>query len=101
VPATAPDVDRGMLMGFGRNADKRGTTSGGSSSGRSGQKRGGSGKTGDPADAVDRGTLTCPVCLGSGSVGNPAAEQHEGENFDGASMIRCARCSGSGEVKKK
>ncbi|ETA03886.1 hypothetical protein ThrDRAFT_00513 [Frankia casuarinae] len=50
-------------MGFGRNADKRGSS--------------------------------------SGQVGNPAAERHEGEDFDGASMIRCPRCGGSGKVQKK
>jgi DnaJ-class molecular chaperone len=90
-------------MGWGgsRNADKRGNTSGGSSTGRSGQKRGGREKTGDPADSVDRGTLTCPKCLGSGQIGNPAAEQDAGEPFDGASQITCTRCNGTGQVKAK
>ncbi|KJE19377.1 hypothetical protein FF36_06339 [Frankia torreyi] len=90
-------------MGWGgsKHTDKRGNTGGGSSTGRSGQKRGGSGHTGDPADSVDRGTLTCPKCLGSGMVGNPAAEQDAGEEFDGASQIRCPRCSGTGQVNAK
>ncbi|MCK9895634.1 hypothetical protein [Frankia sp. AgB32] len=96
------------IMGWGkpkktdtRNTDKRGNTGGGSSTGRSGQKRGGSGQTGDPADAVDRGLMTCPKCSGSTKVGAPAAEADGGGVFDGASQIDCPRCGGTGQVKKK
>lgn len=81
--------------------DKRGNTSGGSSTGRSGQKRGGKGMTSDPDDAVDQGTMTCTTCNGSGSVGRPQAELDEDGTFAGNHTQRCGTCSGSGKIPKK
>lgn len=88
-------------MGFGRNSDKRGNTGGGSSTGRSGQKRGGKNYTGDQNKAVDQGVLTCGVCQGSGEVDRPHKEGDEEGAFDGADSMTCGTCGGSGSVKKK
>lgn len=86
-------------MGFGRNTDKRGNTSGGSSTGRSGQKRGGKDSTADPNTQVDRGTLTCPKCSGSGQVAVPRMEGDEDGTYAGEDYKTCTKCGGSGTVK--
>jgi hypothetical protein len=96
-------------MGWGRNSDKRGSTSGGSSTGRSGQKRGGRDATPDPNDVADRGMLTCPKCSGAGRLGVPRYETithvdddgnvEEVEHYAGEDYKQCKKCAGTGKVK--
>lgn len=52
--------------------NKRGNTGGGASSGRSGTKRGGSGKN-PVSDSTS--TSDCPSCQGVGEVGTPNTEK--------------------------
>lgn len=85
----------------GRNRDKLGNTGGGSSTGRSGTKRGGRDYTADENLAEDQGTLTCPRCSGSGEVFAPKVETDEDGGFAGSDKITCPRCGGNGSVAKK
>lgn len=87
-------------MGLGRNADKRGNTGGGSSTGRSGQKRGGRDYTADLFVAADHGILTCPSCIGAGEVFAPRQEVDADGPFDGADRTPCPRCGGVGTVAR-
>lgn len=86
-------------MPFGRNADKRGSSSGGSSTGRDGQKRGGRTGSADPNTVQDRGARTCGTCAGSGQVATPRVEvetQDGNEQFAGEDYAPCKSCKGTG-----
>jgi DnaJ-class molecular chaperone len=81
--------------------NKRGANQGGNSTGRDGAKRGGRNYTADTDHPRDRGTLTCPTCLGSGQVDRPLVEGDEDGAFAGAGRDDCAACDGTGKVNKK
>ncbi|WP_163550740.1 MULTISPECIES: hypothetical protein [Frankia] len=83
---------------WGRHADKNGNTSGGSSTGRNGQKRGGRTYTADQVVAADLGVLTCPRCSGAGDLFIPKAEMDRSGSFDGSDEVTCPRCGGTGTV---
>lgn len=94
-------------MGFFSNKDKAGSTSGGSSTGRDGYKRGGSSGSADPNTQTNRGVRTCGTCHGSGQVAVPRYEtiSHtdddgkivETEHYSGEDYKTCKKCKGTGE----
>ncbi len=90
-------------MGWGgsKHNDKRGNTSGGSSSGRSGQKRGGTSYTADQNSNQDRGPLTCTQCNGAGKIDRPVEERDEDGQFAGADRMDCPTCDGTGKINQK
>jgi hypothetical protein len=52
---------------------------------------------GPPAGGVDRGTLTCDGCNGTGKRDRPILEADEDGAFDGAEQIDCHACGGTGK----
>ncbi len=80
--------------------NKRGSTSGGASTGRDGGKRGGSGSTADGDARRDVEFADCPTCNGSGRVKFERIEADEDGVFSGTQTKLCSRCSGSGKVTK-
>ncbi|WP_239310139.1 hypothetical protein, partial [Frankia sp. Cj3] len=79
--------------------NKRGNTGGGASSGSGGTKRGGKDYT--SSHSVDRGTMTCPRCSGSGEVERDHVETDGDGGFSGADRMTCLRCNGRGTVASR
>jgi hypothetical protein len=98
--------------------NKRGSTSGGASTGRDGIKRGGkggsAGSKGNPDTEKDYGkrgagrspdldaveTADCTACNGTGYQQSDRAEVDEDGGFTGTQTPRCATCDGTGRVTK-
>jgi hypothetical protein len=97
--------------------NKRGSTSGGASTGRSGVKRGGTGGSPQGRDTPDveadygkRGGgrsadldpvefADCVACNGTGNVVADKVETDEEGGYSGTQEAKCSACGGTGRIK--